>query len=137
MIVSFRYLLIVILLFPGCASQGVDEITVDQLYEIVHSDQTYFLLDVRPEEQFLKSQLEFTSVHIPSDSLKSFPGRLPEDKAASIYRFCKIGHRSGLAAEYLRSIGYQNVFNVAGGLDAWIEAGYEVINRDDSNLPGN
>ena len=42
--------------------------------------------------------------------------------------YCQSGHRSNIAAETLAGIGYKYVYNVAGSMNAWTEAGYPVQN---------
>jgi monothiol glutaredoxin len=41
------------------------------------------------------------------------------DKATPLYFHCHHGQRSQQAAAFFLSHGFQNVFNVAGGIDAW------------------
>ncbi|MDA0739579.1 MAG: rhodanese-like domain-containing protein [Nitrospirae bacterium] len=40
--------------------------------------------------------------------------------------YCQSGHRSSIAAETLAGLGYKHVYNVAGSMNAWTEAGYPV-----------
>ncbi len=50
-------------------------------------------------------------------------GAKPDDH---IVVYCQSGHRSNIAAETLACLGYQYVYNVAGSMNAWAEAGYPV-----------
>ena len=48
------------------------------------------------------------------------PRRLEEiDKARETVIVCHVGGRSMQAALFLRARGYDNVYNLAGGIDAW------------------
>ena len=40
--------------------------------------------------------------------------------------YCSNGDRSKIACEFLASKGYKYLFNVLGGIEAWIEKGYEI-----------
>jgi rhodanese-related sulfurtransferase len=40
--------------------------------------------------------------------------------------YCQSGHRSNIAAETLMSLGYKNVYNVEGSMNAWEEARYPI-----------
>ena len=40
--------------------------------------------------------------------------------------YCQSGRRSNIAAETLADLGYRQVYNVAGSMNAWIEAGFPV-----------
>nr|WP_289302938.1 rhodanese-like domain-containing protein [Methylophaga sp. UBA3996] len=35
--------------------------------------------------------------------------------------YCKSGGRSALAAQTLQTMGYQHVYSIAGGFDAWLQ----------------
>ena len=75
------------------------------------------LVDVRPA-----SEREQASVNVPFRSLDSDGGvgeleKLPKDTAIAF--LCHSGERSGKAAEHFRGQGFTEVFNVAGGIDAW------------------
>jgi len=57
------------------------------------------------------------SVHIP---LAEIPRRMGEiDQGRETVILCHVGGRSMQAALFLRSRGFDNVYNLAGGIDAW------------------
>jgi rhodanese-related sulfurtransferase len=41
---------------------------------------------------------------------------------------CGIGYRGNIAASYLEGMGFAHVHSLAGGMKAWLNAGYEVVN---------
>ena len=47
------------------------------------------------------------------------------DKDARIVVHCAVGGRGALAAKALKEMGYTNVANMDGGMNAWREKGYE------------
>jgi rhodanese-related sulfurtransferase len=61
--------------------------------------------------------------HIPLTELGGRMAALPRDR--QILTICYSGHRSPLAARRLGKAGYE-VLNVAGGMQAWQEAGLPV-----------
>jgi rhodanese-related sulfurtransferase len=81
------------------------------------------LLDVR-------EQWEWEEQHIPGATLipmNQVPARLEEIPAdRDVYVFCKMGGRSARVVDYLRRHGRERTANVAGGIDAWAEAGLPV-----------
>lgn len=48
--------------------------------------------------------------------------RLPAEKDAPIVLVCQFGHRGGIMLLALRMMGYTNVRNLGGGINAWTAA---------------
>jgi rhodanese-related sulfurtransferase len=74
------------------------------------------LLDVREHVE-----LELAAVagakHVP---MREVPARLVElERATPVVVMCHSGGRSRRVAEYLASNGFEQVFNLKGGIDAW------------------
>ena len=54
--------------------------------------------------------------------LAELPERLVElDRDETLVVHCKSGGRSARAVKLLKEAGFQNVYNVRGGIDAWSE----------------
>lgn len=113
--------------FFSCAGDNMPSITVSELKEKVDDGNDLYLLDVRTEAEFKAGHLPFADKLIPYDSLQFYLDELPQDKETEIYCFCRSGRRSGISTNYLKSIGYENVYNVTGGIIAWNDAGYKII----------
>jgi rhodanese-related sulfurtransferase len=74
------------------------------------------LLDVR-EHVELEIAAVSGAIHIP---MREVPARLAElERDAPLVIMCHSGGRSRRVAEYLSSNGFQQVFNLKGGIDAW------------------
>lgn len=81
------------------------------------------------QEQLLvidvRSWPEYWLGHIPGARRLSRDRILKEvPKDAAIAVTCLSGHRSAVMAQWLVSKGYQQVYNLQGGLMAWQGAGY-------------
>lgn len=86
-----------------------------------------FVLDVRTEAEKTADGYIEGSVFIPINDLPANLAQLPADKAAPIVVTCKSGHRGGIALLYLNFLGYTNVRNLGGGMNAWIAAELPVL----------
>lgn len=48
----------------------------------------------------------------------------PANKGAKVLVYCRTGFMSDIVARALARAGYTNVWNLAGGMDAWTSAGF-------------
>lgn len=87
--------------------------------KLAHSKIT--LVDVRNPEEVAKGIIT-GAVHIPLSELPLKYKNLVS--AHPIVCYCHSGIRSAHAADFLVSKGLKNVYNLAGGILAWGQAGY-------------
>ncbi len=74
------------------------------------------LLDVREQHEFEFTHIE-GSQHIP---LHQIPERLSEiNSSQECVAICHHGIRSQHAAAFLLSVGFTQIYNLSGGIDAW------------------
>lgn len=82
------------------------------------------LIDVREPHEYEEAHIPGVSL-IPVDSLLRRAGELPPDK--DVIFICRSGRRSALAAEIAAASGFENaLYNLEGGMLAWLEAGEPV-----------
>ncbi len=91
-----------------------------------------YLLDVRSAEEFGKEYIEGAN-HIWIEEFWGRISEMPEDKATPIVVYCASGYRGGIAAVALNLLGYTNVRNLSGGLNAWKAAELPVVAAFDLN----
>lgn len=75
----------------------------------------------------VRGWLEYWMGHIPKAqrlSRNRILKEIPKDRAIAIV--CLSGHRSAIAAQWLVTQGYRQVYNLQGGLLAWQSTGYPV-----------
>lgn len=64
------------------------------------------------------------ATNIPLHMLPMSMERIPDDSEVIIY--CRTGARSAQACAYLTSLGKDNVYNLRGGIMAWMQGGLAV-----------
>jgi rhodanese-related sulfurtransferase len=87
--------------------------------------QNLVVLDVRNQSEYNLGHL-YNAVLIPLYPLKERTGELQEHVNDPIIVYCKAGSRSQNACQTLVSYGFKNVYNMLGGIQSWIEAGYPI-----------
>lgn len=86
----------------------------------------FLLLDVRTPEEHRSGMIPGTDFNIDFREIKSRHRELGVQPDDHIVVYCQSGHRSNIAAETLADLGYRHVYNVAGSMNAWAEAGFPV-----------
>ncbi len=78
------------------------------------------VIDVRTEAEFVRGSIEGAR-HIPLHMLPLVADQLPADKP--VVFICQSGARSSQACAFMASRGYENVYNLQGGVIGWARAG--------------
>ena len=96
------------------------DVGAGELNERLASEEPPFLLDVRqPHEWDIVNLEPEGAVMIP---LAELPDRLDEIPAErEIVVYCRTGARSATAAQMLVDEGFSSVFNLVGGIHAWVD----------------
>ena len=72
----------------------------------------------------VREQFEYDAGHVPGSthiSMDGIAGRVDEiDKDKPVAFICLMGARSGMVADYFRTLGY-DAYNVMGGFAQWFE----------------
>jgi rhodanese-related sulfurtransferase len=134
-------LLAFLIITPGIAaadtcSDGYKNVSVCKAEKMIEKEDV-FLLDVRTPAEFNKTHIEGATliplknvsaqdpIALPPEEL--LPARInevPADKKILVY--CKTGGRSATASSLLINAGYKKVYNMEGGIDAWLAKGFTV-----------
>ena len=100
------------------------EITVDELYDRVNSDQPPLLIDVRSPKEFVGGYGHLpNAVSIPVLKLESNED-IKQFKEREVVTMCPGGGMSLVAVDILEKTGFKDVKSLKGGTDLWHEKGY-------------
>lgn len=138
-----RYNLIWIYLLatlPACGQQTLDEklgeiyrhtvplIQPSDLYEWKEAGKDLAILDIRSDGEYQVSHIEGAELI----DFKSFEdqdvARVPKGKVVVVY--CSVGYRSERIGEKMKALGFDEVYNLYGGIFQWKNEGYEVVDSE-------
>jgi len=97
------------------APPAVKQMDVSTLNTNIESGEPMYLFDVRSPDERAKAQIKAAAPF--DDAAKRLIETLPKDTPLVFH--CHGGGRSQVAAERYRLRGFVNVYNLAGGIDAW------------------
>lgn len=104
----------------------INDITPQEVYDIIMGSEMYFILDVRTQEEYDQGHLEgahLIPVQELADKLDEVPFNIP------VIVYCRSGARSRNAAEILQNNGFPQIYDMGGIID-WQEQGYPVVIDD-------
>jgi rhodanese-related sulfurtransferase len=107
--------------FYTTSAQSSDAISVlnkNQFAEAIQGKKVV-LVDVRTPEEYSEGFIE-GAINIDYFNQQSFIKQISAlDKKEPVYLYCRSGNRSMKAARQLVSLGFENVYDLAGGYMAW------------------
>ncbi|MFO8062800.1 MAG: rhodanese-like domain-containing protein [bacterium] len=95
-------------------------VSASEAYNMMNGKDSIVFVDVRAPDEFEDMHIKGT-VNIPAPDLRTDYKKL--SKKDTILLSCTTGHRSSLGASILMQKGFENLFNVAGGINGLNELG--------------
>ena len=103
------------------------EITAEEAQDLLRGDSRAILIDVRSEGEMCLGHIKGAQF-IPPRNVEEEVATVVPEKDLPILVYCSSGPRSLRAVERLRGLGYGKARSIAGGYDAWLKDGREVVN---------
>jgi len=105
----------------GSRLRGYKELGPSDSVQLLNHEDAV-VLDVREDNEYQEGHI-LESVHIPLAKLGERMDELENLRQKPIIVSCRSGHRSASACARLRKSGFENIYNLKGGVMAWQNAG--------------
>lgn len=122
--------------FMQMAAEGmeaVSSVSPQEAQQRLRDDPNTLLIDVRDLEAIRKTGLAEGAIAISNGSLplradhevpEEYRDARLQDRSRPVLTICGAGPMSAIGAKTLKDMGFENVAYVAGGTQAWQEAGF-------------
>ncbi|MEQ9424072.1 MAG: rhodanese-like domain-containing protein [Cyclobacteriaceae bacterium] len=117
------------LILDSLLSHSVHTISVQKS----QGESNAIFIDAREKGEFEVSKIRGSKWVGYSDFDLARFDSLPKNSPLIVY--CSVGYRSEKVAEKLRSVGFDNVSNLYGGIFEWVNEGYDIV--DSSSMVTN
>ena len=107
------------------AKSRIREVTVEETKERLKANADARLVDVREDNEWEDSHAAGAE-HLGKGIIERDIEVAVPDKSTELILYCGGGFRSALAADVPQTMGYNNVFSMAGGWKAWKDSGGDV-----------
>lgn len=107
--------------------RGYSSISPRQCTQMINHENA-LILDIRENNEYSGGHI-INSLHIPLSNLKTRLADIEKHKAQKVIIACRSGNRSSQACATLRKEGFEQVFNLSGGVMAWENASLPLIKK--------
>jgi rhodanese-related sulfurtransferase len=107
------------------AKTRIKEMTVPETRVRLEQNPNAKLIDVREDNEWDAAHAA-GAIHLGKGIIERDIEATAPDKSTELILYCGGGYRSALAADVLETMGYTNVWSMAGGWKAWKESGAPV-----------
>ena len=117
------FLLLAVMMLTACGQNTENDqgavymnITAEEAKQIMDSEESYIILDVRTQEEYDEGHIP-GAVVISHEEIAEKAEEVLTDKDQLILVYCRSGRRSKIAAEALVELGYTNIKEFGGIID--------------------
>ena len=131
--VKLLFVLMISIAFISCSCKQKNTVQTDvveliSVSEVQELDSNVQLIDVRTPEEYAEGFIKNAkNINFYDDDFLSQMSSL--DKNKPVYVYCKSGGRSGKSATQLKEAGFTKVYDLEGGITAWIEKEKTITNK--------
>jgi len=97
----------------------MEDLTQDAWTEQLANDDNAVVLDVRTDAEVANGIIP-NAVHLDIYKGQEFINAIEDlDKSKNYYVYCRSGNRSGQACQIMEQLGFENAYNLEGGMLEW------------------
>ncbi|AUS06036.1 rhodanese-like domain-containing protein [Pseudotamlana carrageenivorans] len=97
----------------------MEDLTQEEWVERLANDDNAVVLDVRTDAEVAEGIIE-NAIHIDIYKGQEFVDEIEAlDKSKNYYVYCRSGNRSGKACQIMEQLGFENAYNLEGGMLEW------------------
>ena len=109
----------------GAGSDSVESILPRAFAEKLKNTSGAQLIDVRSPQEFQSGHLrKARNINVQGPGFQSQAEKLKKDQPVFVY--CRSGGRSRMAAGQLAGMGFEEIYDLSGGIMSWMSKGLEV-----------
>ena len=98
----------------------MEDLTQDEWVERLANDDNAVVLDVRTEAEVAEGIIP-NAIHIDIYKGQEFINEIEAlDKDKNYFVYCRSGNRSGQACQIMEQLGFDNAYNLEGGMLEWV-----------------
>jgi rhodanese-related sulfurtransferase len=103
---------------------GMKQIGIVQATQLSNRSNALFL-DIRDTADYNTGHIP-DAVHVPLKQLNERASELEKFRERPVIAYCRSGSQSNSAGSLLKKAGFENVYNLSGGITAWQSANLPV-----------
>lgn len=98
----------------------------NNLVNSAKNDPSTILIDLRTQQEYDSGHIDGSKViDYYSSDFKNQLNQLDKSKTYLVY--CNSGHRSGLAVNIMKQLGFNKIYELDGGIQAWNRGGLPIV----------
>ncbi|GAA3557379.1 rhodanese-like domain-containing protein [Snuella lapsa] len=99
--------------------QSMEELTQEEWLSQLENDANAVIIDVRTDDEVAEGIIP-NAIHIDIYKGQAFIDEIDAlDKSKNYYVYCRSGNRSGQACSIMEELGFENAYNLLGGILEW------------------
>ena len=114
------------------AASGPTTVATTAAIRVLPPDDFAAFVDAHPDAPLVNVHIPYeghidgTDDFVAFDEIADWDG-LPDDKDAPFVLYCRSGNMSATASDTLASLGYTDIIDLEGGMNAWTASGRDLV----------